>query len=131
MIKEYLRNNILITDGAMGTYYAEITGNYNGFPEFANINAPEIVAKIHNEYINAGAKLIKANTFSANSLILDISRAEVEKIIDAAVRIARGSAQSKDVYVAASVGPVPESGDTKDFARESIIEEYKFIVDLF
>ena len=31
MIKEYLNENILITDGAMGTYYAEITGKYNVF----------------------------------------------------------------------------------------------------
>ena len=131
MIKKYLCNNILITDGAMGTYYAEITGNYNAFPEFANINEPEIIAKIHSEYINAGAKLIKTNTFSANSLILNISRQETEKIVDAAVRIARSAVQDKNVFVAASIGPVPESGETKDLTRESISEEYKFIIDLF
>jgi homocysteine S-methyltransferase len=40
MIREYLKENILITDGAMGTYYGEKTGEENSFCELANINSP-------------------------------------------------------------------------------------------
>ena len=50
-IREYLKNNILITDGAMGTYYAQLTGKYDRLPEFANVTEREIIARIHKEYI--------------------------------------------------------------------------------
>jgi len=131
MIKGYLNENILITDGAMGTYYAEITGKYNVFSEFANITEPEVIERIHGEYIAAGAKLIKTNTFSANSIILDIPRSEVKKIIVAAIDIAKTASHNKNIFIAASIGPIPEIVDTIAIAQEKIIDEYKFIIDTF
>ena len=80
-LKEYLKDNVLICDGAMGTYYSEITGNDAEYCEFANINNEEVIKRIHSEYIEAGAKLIRTNTFSANALTLEISREKVKKII--------------------------------------------------
>ena len=131
MIREYLKNNILITDGAMGTYYAEITGQYSVVPEMANIDDPETIEKIHNEYIAAGAKLIKTNTFSANSIILDIPRTEVEKLIVAGLEIANRAVKDKNVFVAASIGPIPEMIGKTDLDQAVVIDEYKFIVDIF
>ena len=131
MIREYLLHNILITDGAMGTYYAQITDNYNTLPEFANLSEPRIIAGIHQEYIVAGAKLIKTNTFSANSFALDISRSEVKKIIVAGVAIAKTAGEDKNIFVAASIGPIPETTDTKHGDQDAIMDEYKFIVDTF
>lgn len=131
MIREYLLNNILITDGAMGTYYAQITDKYNVLPEFANISDPQIIEKIHQEYITAGAKLIKTNTFSANRFALDISQPEVKKIIVAGVDIANKAAANKDIFVAASIGPIPEMADKIHADQDTIMNEYKFIVDVF
>jgi len=131
MIKEYLKNNILITDGAMGTYYAELTGQYNGFSEFANVHEPDMIKRIHNEYIQAGAKLIKTNTFSANSMILNVSRAEVEEIIVAGIEIASAVTANTDVFVAASIGPIPETVDGIDADQTKIMDEYQFVVDVF
>jgi|WetSurMetagenome_2_1015567.scaffolds.fasta_scaffold03324_4 methionine synthase / methylenetetrahydrofolate reductase(NADPH) len=131
MIKEYLKKNLLITDGAMGTYYAEITGKYNVFPEQANIDAPEIIGRIHNEYIAAGAKLIKTNTFSANSIVLDIPRPDVEKIIAAGIEIAHRAAGNKKIFVAASIGPIPDIFDKVEIDHSVILDEYKFIADIF
>ncbi len=131
MLKEYLKKNILITDGAMGTYYALVTGKYNIFSEFANINEPEVIEHIHQEYVNAGAKLIKTNTFSANSIVLNIPRSEVKKIIIAGWEIAHKVAQNKNVFVSASIGPIPEIIDKTDVNPEVMIDEYKFIVDVF
>lgn len=74
MIKEFLKNQILICDGAMGTYYSEITGNDVSYCEFGNLNDKDTIRSIHEEYINAGAKLIRTNTFSANTKELGISR---------------------------------------------------------
>jgi len=131
MIREYLRNNILITDGAMGTYYAQMTDNYNVLPEFANISDRPIIERIHQEYIAAGAKLIKTNTFSANSFALDIPRSEVKKIIVAGVDIANSVVEDKKIFVAASIGPIPEQTDNIHGDQDGIMDEYKFIVDTF
>ena len=131
MIKEYLLNNILITDGAMGTYYAQITDKYDVLPEFANISDPQMIERIHQEYITAGAKLIKTNTFSANRFAMNISQAELKKIIAAGVDIANEVAENKQIFVAASIGPIPERADHIDVDQTTILEEYKFIVDVF
>jgi len=131
MLREYLLNNILITDGAMGTYYAQITDNYNVLPEFANISDPQIIERIHQEYIVAGAKLIKTNTFSANRFAMDISQLAVKKIIVAGVDIANKAAANNEIFVAASIGPIPEMSDKINMDQDAIIDEYKFIVDVF
>jgi methionine synthase I (cobalamin-dependent)/5,10-methylenetetrahydrofolate reductase len=131
MIREYLKKKILITDGAMGTYYAQITGNYNLLPEYANISDPELIEGIHKEYIAAGAKLIKTNTFSANRFALDVSKLAVRDIIFAGIEIARGAADNEDIYVAASIGPIPEMADKVHADQEAVIDEYKYIVDIF
>lgn len=131
LIRTYLQDNLLFTDGAMGTYYGEITGKYNEFPELANISDPETIERIHNAYIAAGAKLIKTNTFSANSIVLDRPRTEVAKIITAGWEIANRAAGKKDVFVAASIGPIPDVTEQAELNPATILAEYKFIVDTF
>ena len=54
-LREYLKTTNLITDGAFGTYFAAKYQTQD-IPELANITAPEKVKKIHEEYLNAGAK---------------------------------------------------------------------------
>ena len=61
-LREYLKTTNLITDGAFGTYFAAKYQTQD-IPELANITAPEKVKKIHEEYLNAGAKFIRTNTF--------------------------------------------------------------------
>ena len=124
-IREYLQDNTLITDGAMGTYYAQITGNYDNLPEYENITNPEIIKQIHREYIAAGAKLIKTNTFSANPLALTVSKATLKEIIVAGIHIAKEVAQEEDIFVAASIGPIPEMTDNIHVDQEKMIEYYK------
>lgn len=69
-ISEYLKENYLICDGAFGTYYAE-KYNTKELPELANLSAPERVREIHEEYVSAGAKLIRTNTFAAHPDLLN------------------------------------------------------------
>ena len=61
-VKEYLKKNRLLCDGALGTYYASL-GN-DGLSEKANIINPLQVEQIHLKYIESGANLIRTNTFS-------------------------------------------------------------------
>lgn len=131
MIREYLKDNVLITDGAMGTYYAEFTGKHKVFPEIANLDDAKTIERIHNEYIEAGAKLIKTNTFSANRISMDTAGTDVAKVIMAGIDIANTAALHKEVFVAASIGPIPDMAGKTDIERVVVIEEYKFVVDIF
>ncbi len=129
MIKDYLQNNVLIFDGAMGTYYSELTGNDVSYCEFANLNDKDTIKKIHNEYIKAGAKLIRTNTFSANTYDLGVSLDKLSEIIKSGVDIAKEVVKNTSVYVGASIGPI--KADNLDESRDDILSEYKYIVDCF
>lgn len=129
MIKNYLRDNVLIFDGAMGTYYSELTGNDVSYCEFANLNDSDTIKKIHKEYINAGAKLIRTNTFSANTHDLGVSYEILKNIIKSGIDIAKEVTQNTSVFIGASIGPIKE--DNIDESQEDILKEYKYIVDCF
>lgn len=129
MIKDYLKNNVLIFDGAMGTYYSELTGNDVSYCEFANLNDKETIRKIHCEYINAGAKLIRTNTFSANTYDLGVTSKKLSEIIKSGVDIAKEAVKGLSVYIGASIGPI--KADNLEETEETILNEYKFIIDCF
>lgn len=129
MIKEYLKNTVLISDGAMGTYYSELTGNDVSYCEFANLNDKENIKKIHSEYIEAGAKLIRTNTFSANIYDLGVSKERLKDIIKSGINIAKEAVEGKSVFIGGSIGPIKE--DNLDESYNNILNEYKYIVDCF
>ena len=131
MLKKYLKDNVLITDGAMGTYYSNITGSSTTLSELANKENPQLIKSIHEQYIEAGAKLIRTNTFSANSITLKKSRRDTEGLIKSGYELAQSAAQGKDVFVAASIGPVPELLEGKTLDKETILDEYLFIAKTF
>lgn len=70
-IAAYLKEHRLITDGAMGTYYQKKYKDEQIFVERANTEAPERVKEIHLDYIAAGAKLIRTNTFATNTMFFE------------------------------------------------------------
>ena len=74
--------------------------------EAVNIERPEMVRRIHEEYLQAGAMVLTANAFGANRLKLDVhgQSEHFEAINRAEVRIAREVAGGR-AYVAGSVGP--------------------------
>lgn len=129
MLKEYLKNRVLICDGAMGTYYSELTGNDVSYCEFANLKDKDTIIKIHSEYINAGANLIRTNTFSANTYDLGVSRDKLKEIIYSGIDIAKKSGENKSVFIGGSIGPIRE--DNIEESNQDILKEYKFIVDCF
>ncbi|AWK51905.1 bifunctional homocysteine S-methyltransferase/methylenetetrahydrofolate reductase [Clostridium beijerinckii] len=129
MIKEYLKNNVLISDGAMGTYYSQLTESDVSYCEFGNLNDKDTIKKIHNEYIEAGAKLIRTNTFSANTYNLGVSLEILSDIIKSGIDIAKEATQNTSVFIGASIGPIKE--DNIDESHNEILKEYKFIVDCF
>ena len=126
-LREYLKTTNLITDGAFGTYFAAKYQTQD-IPELANITATEKVKKIHEEYLNAGAKFIRTNTFASNKETLQEDFAEVEKNIQAAVEIARDAVNGRDAWIAGDIGPIPVNG-AEDAAAAA--DEYYQIAKTF
>ena len=62
---EKLEKKVVLADGAMGTYFSQKYMTEMEAEE-ANIATPERIIAIHKEYIEAGAELIRTNTFAVN-----------------------------------------------------------------
>lgn len=67
-INRVLRRKIVVLDGAMGT--ALIAKGYKGSLELLNVEAADVVAALHEEYLKAGADMVTTNTTCADALSL-------------------------------------------------------------
>lgn len=121
---EQLHKRILVMDGAMGTMLQQENlspedfggEQYDGCNEYLNLTAPNVIAKIHREYLEAGADIIETNTFGATSIVLDeynlgFKAYELNKI---AAQIAKAEAEKISTaewprYVAGSMGPTTKT----------------------
>ena len=104
-ILDYLKKNLLVLDGGMGTLLQNAGLPAGELPERWNITHPEVVRKIHREYYEAGSDVVSTNTFGANPLKL--SSRELDEVVRAAVENARAAAVglSGERYVALDIGP--------------------------
>lgn len=100
----------IITDGGMGTMLHERGIPIDACFDELNLTHPAIVAEIHRDYIQAGAEIIKTNTFGANRTKLERHGLEdrVQEINKAAVNLVQRVqlAAFKDVLIAGDVGPL-------------------------
>ena len=98
--------SLLVFDGAMGSLLYErgvfVTQNF----EQLNVARPDVVTKIHEDYVAAGAQVIETNTFGANCFRLDRHGLgdQVRAYNVAGARLARQAA-GEDVWVGGSMGP--------------------------
>ncbi len=143
-LREILSKRIMVLDGAMGTMiqrYKLTEEDYRGGPngrfinwkpddlaegerelfvkgnnELLSLTQPHIIAEIYDQYLQAGADIIEANTFSATT----IAQADyhmgflVDEMNEASVKIAREacarhSTPEKPRFVAGSIGPTPRT----------------------
>ena len=111
-IKEYLKDNILIFDGAMGTMLQKEGLPIGDNPEIFGIKNPHKLLKIHKKYLEAGSNVLTTNTFGCNELKVNKLGYTVEEVIDTAVSIAKQaieeSDKSKPRFVALDIGPIGE-----------------------
>src|SRR5947208_5387664 len=114
LLERLLKERILILDGAMGTMiqgYRLGEDDYRGPPacglhdhghdvkgdnDLLVLTKPEVIAAIHDAYLEAGADIIETNTFNATSIAQADYRLEdrVKAINLAAARIARERAHA-------------------------------------
>ncbi len=128
-IHKSLEERILLLDGGFGTMvqgygldetdfrgerFKEWGTNLKGCNDLLSITQPAVIAEIHEKYLKAGADIITANSFNANSISLKDYGLEgyAREIARAAAEVARSAADrytaqnpTKPRFVAGSVGP--------------------------
>jgi len=106
-ILERLQRGVVIGDGAMGTMLYRHGAFLNSCFEELNLSRPDLVQRVHAEYVEAGADFIETNSFGANPFKLaKFGMADrMERINAVSVDIARRAAGDK-VLVAGSMGPL-------------------------
>jgi len=119
-LREALGDRVLVFDGSYGVALtssgltAEDYGGpqYEGCPEALLLSRPEVVARIHRDYLEAGADLLLTNTFGGTSIVLaeyglEARTAEINTV---AARIAREAADAYSTparprFVIGDIGP--------------------------
>lgn len=120
-LHNFLENNILLFDGAMGTYLMGKDRRLGSGCEKANLEAPELVSQIHREYLAAGCTAIKTNTFNANRATL--GEELCKQVLAAGWALAAEAAGN--AFVFADIGPICLDGPG------DLFEEYRFVIDQF
>ena len=134
-LQEYLRERRLITDGAMGTYYEKKYGDADVFPEQENLLQPERIRDIHLEYLHAGARLLRTNTFATNPVFFPEETQRLETlragydIAEAAVQKYREETGcAEDIFIAADFGPI---GELEEQSAAEVLKDYRQMCDVF
>jgi homocysteine S-methyltransferase len=127
--REAIQKQLLVSDGAMGSLLYErgvfVSQNF----EQLNVTRPDVVKKIHADYLEAGAQIIQTNTFGANRFRLERHGlvGEVKRFNIEGAKIAR-DVVGKRAYVAGSIGPtglVPGPDRVRELAeaRATFVEQ--------
>jgi homocysteine S-methyltransferase len=101
-----IATTLMVSDGAMGSLLYErgvfVSQNF----EQLNVSRPDVVKKIHADYMEAGALIIQSNTFGANSFRLERHGlvGEVRRYNLTGAQIAKQVTNGR-AYVAGSIGP--------------------------
>ena len=124
LIEEQLQKRILIIDGAMGTMLQQenLTADDFGGEELEGCNEnlvltrPDVLAKIHRAYLEAGADIICTNTFGATPLVLNEYGlgSKAEEINIRAVELALSAVEEYSTadwprFVAGAIGPTTKT----------------------
>ncbi len=134
--RQAITDEILLADGAMGTLLV----SRGAVPEQAksalNLSDPEAVREVHDDYRDAGARILTTNTWDANRVKLTAHEwaDSLEKINRNGVRLARESAAGEMIFVAGSIGPLgalvkPYGRLTLAQVREIFEEQARCLLD--
>jgi 5-methyltetrahydrofolate--homocysteine methyltransferase len=101
-ILDLIKEKRLYFDGGTGTYLQQNGLKSGEKPEIWNIEKPEVIEALHRAYFNAGANIVKTNTFGVNK---DKFKNH-DELIRAGVRCAVKAKDGKeDRFVAFDMGP--------------------------
>lgn len=98
----------LLFDGAMGTWYSLQPDSAGEPAERALLHHPERIEAIHMDYLRAGARLLKTDTFLCTEMLLEGQTAQTEAIVAQAVNTARQAIASfvKELRMPSEEAPI-------------------------
>ncbi|NLM06426.1 MAG: dihydropteroate synthase [Tissierellia bacterium] len=106
--RDLIGKDLLFFDGAMGTILQEKGMKTGELTENMNIDRPDLVREVHEDYLRAGANVIYSNSFGANRIKFENNKYGVGEVIKAGVKVA-GEAISKvggeNHLLALGIGP--------------------------
>ena len=140
-IQKMFEDRTILCDGAMGTTLYARGVFINRCYDELNLSQPDLVRSVHDDYLQAGAKLIETNTFGANAfrLLRYGCQDQVFAINKAGAEIAREAVrqiedkQAGKAWVAGAVGPLgvhlePLGKTGLDEARAAFAEQIRGLV---
>ena len=101
-INDIIKTKRLFFDGGTGTVLQAMGLPAGMAPEMWNIIAPEKIVALHNSYLDAGANIIKTNTFGINRDKYDNYEELIEAALDCAEKAVMGR---EDAFIAFDIGP--------------------------
>ena len=105
--RDFLKKNIVILDGGMGTLLEKRGIKPGEKCEEWNLTHPEEIYQVHKAYFDAGSNVVNTNTFGAN--ILKFDEEKLNEIVRSAVVLAKrardDSTSSKEKFIALDIGP--------------------------
>ncbi|MEO8801467.1 MAG: bifunctional homocysteine S-methyltransferase/methylenetetrahydrofolate reductase [Polyangiaceae bacterium] len=133
-ILETLERGVLVLDGAMGTQIYERGVLFSSCFEELNVTRPELIVKVHEDYVRAGAQIIETNTFGANAMRLEkhALQSRVRELNLAGVALARKAAPES--YVLGAIGPSgyflgKASDDDLATVKKALVEQAEALVE--
>jgi 5-methyltetrahydrofolate--homocysteine methyltransferase len=101
---------LVMLDGGMGTMLQERGLDDGGAGELWNVERPDVVTRIHEEYAAAGATILTTNTFGGTRPRLAMHGLEdrVEELSRAGAELARVVADRHGLLVGGDLGPTGE-----------------------
>ncbi len=102
----------LILDGAIGSQL-QMSGTKlhpHLWASFLNITDPQVIIKLHKEYIEAGADIITTNTFRTNPIAYDKSNLSISnfEFVNSSVELAKTASKYNDEIIIAGSNPPAE-----------------------
>jgi len=127
--RDELSRRVLVLDGAMGTNLISMGVKIDTVPDILNIENPQPVKQVISGYLNAGADIIRTNTFNTIRPKLRNFNLEnrITDIAKSAVELVRGVIGDR-AYLAVSIGP---SGEVLyPFGSASFDEIYEYYSEI-
>ncbi len=108
-VLDTLRQRVIVADGGMGSMIHQLAEPGFRAPDECNLAQPDVVLRVHVDFLQAGARLIETNTFGANrAKLFRLGLAnDVGRINGRAVKLAREAREvvSVDAFIGGSIGP--------------------------
>ena len=117
---------VMLSDGAWGTNLQRKGLELGQCPESWNFDHPELVEEVARDFIQAGSRLVKTNSFGGSRFKLASYGLEeqVYAINKKAAELSRKAAGT-DIYVLGSIGPTGKMLITGEVTEEDLYDAFK------